>query len=89
MIFGINILPFYLYLLPYDYLLVSASRSGDRSREALYYNFTTNEAPVNGTCFVNPRVGFAEYTLYNLSCVDFNDTDLPLNYTLTFDFAGQ
>ena len=69
----------------------TAFRSNGREREPLYYNFSTNAAPVNGTCQVDPPIGYADTikTLFNVSCADYQDEDLPLNYTLFVDFTGQ
>ena len=54
----------------------------------MYHNFTTNAAPSNGSCSLQPRLGYANYTLFNVSCPGFEDPDEPIVYTLNFDFQG-
>ena len=73
------------------FLLFSASRSGGRQRPALYHNFSTNAAPVNGSCSVDPTLGYADpvVTLFNVSCVNYTDPDLPLDYSLYFNYSGR
>ena len=58
------------------------------SRRPLYHNFTTNAAPSNGSCSQQPRLGYANYTLFNVSCPGFEDPDEPILYTINFDFQG-
>ena len=66
----------------------AASRSDNRTREPVFYNFTTNAAPVNGTCEINPRLGYPNETLFNITCSEFEDPDAPVNYSLYFEYGG-
>ena len=77
-------------------MLSIAWRSGGRERPSLYHNFTTNPAPINGSCWVAPEKGYAYnaidnpiQTLFNLSCDGWTDPEEPLNYTLHADFTRK
>ena len=66
-----------------------ASRSGARHRLPLYHNVSTNAAPSNGSCDVTPRLGYANETLFNVTCYNYTDIDLPINYTLEIEYEGM
>ena len=70
--------------------LVLASRSGGRQRSPLYHNFSTNAAPINGTCFIEPELGYADpiVTQFNVTCPDYIDSDQPIEYLLFFNGSG-
>ena len=77
-------------------LLSIAWRSGGRERPSLYHNFTTNPAPVNGSCELAPSLGYAIdavdnpiKTLFNVTCSGYTDPDMPLNYSLHLDATGR
>ena len=67
-----------------------AFRSNGRERLPLYVNFTTNASPVNGSCSVDPTLGYADpiVTLFNVSCIGYTDRDMPLDYALHFNYSG-
>ena len=50
-----------------------------RSSSAL--NFDINQPPHNGTCSIDPRNGTTS-TLFNISCIGWNDTDGIKDYSL-------
>ena len=76
--------------LPILVCLVLASRSGGRQRSPLYYNFSTNAAPINGSCSIDPELGYADpiVTQFNVTCPDYVDSDQPLEYLLFFNGSG-
>ena len=57
-------------------------------RQPLYHNFTTNEAPTNGSCSLQPTLGYPHETLFNVSCPGFEDIDEPITYTISLESRG-
>ena len=77
------------------YKHILAYRRDGRERLPLYHNFTTNPAPINGTCIVEPEEGYGHdavnnpiKTLFNVTCSGYTDPEEPLNYTLNGDYTG-
>ena len=75
--------------------IFAAYRSGGRERLPLFHNFSTNSAPINGSCDVVPKLGYAYnaienpiQTLFNVTCGGYTDPDEPLNYSLAVDYTG-
>ncbi|XP_043564796.1 polycystic kidney disease and receptor for egg jelly-related protein-like [Chiloscyllium plagiosum] len=46
------------------------------------HRFYVNSIPRGGHCIINPKQGWALYTQFTLTCLKFEDSDLPLSYTV-------
>ena len=70
--------------------IVVANRSDGRQRSPLYINVTTNAAPVEGNCSIDPALGYVDpiVTQFNVTCPGYIDSDLPLEYLLYFNGSG-
>ena len=70
--------------------IVAANRSDGRQRSPLYLNVTTNAAPFNGTCSIDPELGYVDpiVTQFNVTCPGYIDSDEPLEYLLYFNGSG-
>ncbi|XP_048463759.1 polycystic kidney disease and receptor for egg jelly-related protein-like [Rhincodon typus] len=46
------------------------------------HRFYVNSVPRGGHCVISPKQGWALYTKFTLACLSFEDSDLPLSYTV-------
>ena len=46
------------------------------------YLFQVNSPPINGYCMVEPTIGEAMVTMFNVSCLNWYDKDQPLTYSI-------
>ena len=49
------------------------------------YGFVVAEPPVAGNCSILPTEGYGDRTMFNITCTNFDDEDLPLHYMFYLD----